>query len=117
MFFYIYSVFWCLLVISTTTTTTTVATRAPCGGNCACVVTPCPTIVVLNPCSPNPWLVFLFFCIEFEILFFVYSQNSGGCAVQNNAATRCWCPDNYQGYYCQYSMLKYRRKCYFFYLK
>ncbi len=28
----------------------------------------------------------------------------GGCAVQNNAA-RCWCPDSYQGYYCQYSML------------
>lgn len=28
----------------------------------------------------------------------------GGCAVQNNAA-RCWCPDSYQGYYCQYARI------------
>ena len=35
--------------------------------------------------------------------FLVYSQNMGGCAVQNNAA-RCYCPDAYQGYYCQYRM-------------
>ncbi len=49
-----------LLVISTTTTaTTTLATRAPCGGGCACIVTPCPVAVVTNPCLPNPWFVFL----------------------------------------------------------
>jgi hypothetical protein len=65
-----------------TTTTTTIATRAPCT-TCGCIVIPCPTVVVTNVCSPNP------------------CQNMGGCAVQNNAA-RCWCPDSYQGYYCQY---------------
>jgi hypothetical protein len=40
-------------------------------------------------------------------VFFFYSQNQGGCAVQSNAA-RCWCPDSYQGYYCQYSMFQLR---------
>lgn len=95
-----------LLVISTTTTTT-VATRAPCGNNCACVVSPCPVVVIKNPCAPNPWFVVL---IEFEEIFYAcfsltYSQNMGGCAVQNNAA-KCWCAGGYQGYYCQFRMLK-----------
>ncbi len=40
-----------------------------------------------------------------DLSFFIYSQNNGGCAVQNNAA-KCWCPDSHQGYYCQYSMLR-----------
>ncbi|CAF4064985.1 unnamed protein product [Adineta steineri] len=75
----------CQQIITTTTTaTTTLATRAPCDGGCCCIVIPCPTIVITNPCLPNP------------------CQNNGGCAVQNNAA-RCWCPDSTQGYYCQYS--------------
>ncbi|CAF1035730.1 unnamed protein product [Adineta ricciae] len=72
----------CQQIISTTTTTT-IATRAPCGGSCACVVIPCPMVVITNPCAPNP------------------CQNMGGCSVQNNAA-KCWCPDSYQGYYCQF---------------
>lgn len=67
---------------TTTTTTTAVATRAPCGTNCACVVNPCPTVVIYNPCVPNP------------------CQNMGGCAVQSNAAL-CYCPNLYYGYYCQ----------------
>ncbi|CAF2714215.1 unnamed protein product [Rotaria sp. Silwood2] len=70
---------------TTTTTTTTVATRAPCGGSCACIITPCPMVIVTNPCVPNP------------------CQNMGGCAVQNRAA-RCFCPDSYQGYYCQFRL-------------
>jgi hypothetical protein len=60
MFLFILSLFF-LLVISTTTTattTTTVATRAPCG-TCACIITPCPFVVVTNPCAPNPWFVLL----------------------------------------------------------
>ena len=67
----------------TTTPTTTVATRAPCGNNCACVMSPCPVAVIKNPCVPSP------------------CQNMGGCAVQNNGA-KCWCANGYQGYYCQY---------------
>lgn len=45
------------LVITTTTTTTTTAltARPPCGPTCGCVVTPCPTYVIVNPCVPNPW--------------------------------------------------------------
>ncbi|CAF4568625.1 unnamed protein product [Rotaria magnacalcarata] len=77
----------CQQIISTTTTTT-LATRSPCGTSCACVVAPCPVAVVTNPCTPNP------------------CQNMGGCAVQNNNAAKCWCPDGFQGYYCQHSMLK-----------
>ncbi|CAF0950672.1 unnamed protein product [Rotaria sordida] len=71
------------VITTTTTTTTTVATRPPCGNACACIVTPCPFVIVTNPCVPNP------------------CQNMGGCAVQNRAA-RCWCSDGYQGYYCQF---------------
>ncbi|CAF2052537.1 unnamed protein product [Rotaria magnacalcarata] len=73
----------CQQIISTTTTTT-LATRSPCGTSCACVVAPCPVAVVTNPCTPNP------------------CQNMGGCAVQNNNAAKCWCPDGFQGYYCQH---------------
>ncbi|CAF3580624.1 unnamed protein product [Rotaria socialis] len=73
----------CQQIISTTTTTT-VAPRAPCGTNCACVTAPCPVAVVTNPCAPNP------------------CQNNGGCAVQNNNVAKCWCPDSFQGYYCQH---------------
>ena len=51
------------LVISTTVRTT-VATRAPCGGGCGCVFTPCPTAVVVNPCVPNPWFVCLSFSLQ-----------------------------------------------------
>lgn len=47
----------CFSVISTTARTTPIATRAPCGGNCACVISPCPVAVITNPCVPNPWLV------------------------------------------------------------
>ncbi len=47
-----------LVISTTTTTTTTIAIRAPCGPACACIVTPCPIIVVVNPCLPNPWLDF-----------------------------------------------------------
>ncbi|CAF1195303.1 unnamed protein product [Didymodactylos carnosus] len=59
------------------------------GSNCqtgkpTCVST-CPsTVVVYNPCLPNP------------------CQNQGGCAVQSNAV-HCWCPDAYYGFYCQYA--------------
>jgi len=42
---------------------------------------------------------------DFLYISFVYSQNQGGCAVQNNAAI-CWCANAYQGYYCQFRMLK-----------
>ena len=54
---------------------------------CACVVCPCPapvpTAVIVNPCLPNP------------------CQNNGGCGVVQNAA-RCYCPNTYTGYYCQF---------------
>ena len=40
-----------------TTVATTLATRAPCGNACACLVNPCPSAVVTNPCTPNPWFV------------------------------------------------------------
>ncbi|CAF0902610.1 unnamed protein product [Rotaria sordida] len=65
-----------------TTLRTTIATQQPCP-SCPCVVTPCPTVVVMNPCTPNP------------------CQNAGGCGVQNNGA-QCWCTAQYTGYYCQY---------------
>ena len=37
-----------------------------------------------------------------EVLSFfgLFSQNMGGCAVQNTAAL-CYCPNLYYGYYCQ----------------
>lgn len=52
---------------------------------CACVVCPCPApvVTVVNPCLPNP------------------CQNNGGCAVISNAA-RCYCPNSFTGYYCQF---------------
>ena len=49
--------------------------------------------------------LFIFFELLKDLFFLIYSQNNGGCAVQNNQA-RCWCSDSYQGYYCQYSMLR-----------
>ncbi len=52
----IITVFFFLVITTTTTTTTTaIATRAPSCPSCACVITPCPLIVVVNPCVPNPW--------------------------------------------------------------
>jgi hypothetical protein len=65
-FFHYICILIYLLVISTTTIPTTIATRAPCGGGCACVYTPCPVVVVTNPCSSNPWFDF-FDCIEGEL--------------------------------------------------
>jgi len=97
------------LVISTTTATTTavaIVTRAPCT-TCACVVTPCPTTVVTNPCLPNPWLVLSLDIFHVCLCFSLYSQNTGGCGVVNNAA-QCWCSNYYVGYYCQFSMLQFR---------
>ncbi|CAF3682265.1 unnamed protein product [Adineta steineri] len=72
----------CQQIISTTAATVAIATRAPCP-SCVCIMTPCPLVIVTNPCSPNP------------------CQNMGGCAVQNNAA-QCYCSNYYSGYYCQY---------------
>lgn len=34
---------------------------------------------------------------------FRYSQNMGGCAIQNNMA-QCFCSNYYTGYYCQFRM-------------
>lgn len=66
-----------------TTAATTLATRAPCGNACACVVSPCPSAVVTNPCAPNP------------------CQNMGGCGAQTNMA-QCFCANSFYGYYCQF---------------
>ncbi|CAF1628166.1 unnamed protein product, partial [Adineta ricciae] len=68
---------------TTTTTTNTITTRPPSCPSCVCIVTPCPVVIVTNPCLPNP------------------CQNMGGCSVQNNAA-QCWCSNYYAGYYCQF---------------
>ncbi|CAF1175475.1 unnamed protein product [Rotaria magnacalcarata] len=64
-------------------TTTPLATRAPCGPACACMVVPCPVYIVINPCMPSP------------------CQNMGSCGVQNNGA-KCYCSSSYTGYYCQH---------------